>query len=107
MDKKVAYAGGRGIEFDTHTSVIAKPTYPHAMKKRDMYRPASDMVDSAMTKPSMTPHHQAAMWKKRSPVLSAQLMRKVNKVGITTANLHAMHSSNILRKPQSKEVCEE
>ena len=69
---KMAYAGGRGIEFDTHTSVKAKPAYPPAMKKSDIYRPASDVVDSEMINPSITPHDQAVRWKNRSPVLSAQ-----------------------------------
>jgi hypothetical protein len=35
------------------------------------YRPAISIVERPMMKPSMTPHHHPAMWKKRSPVLSA------------------------------------
>ena len=56
-----------------------------------MYRPASDMVDSAMMKPIMTPHHQAAIWKNRSPVLSAKLMSGVMKAYIIT-NKPACHA---------------
>lgn len=86
------YAGGRGMAFDTQTNVMAKPlwnrrnffnefiyqpcgisalpTKPLAMKNRDTYRPAVDMVERAMMNPRIAPHHQPTMWKNLSPVLS-------------------------------------
>ena len=86
-DVTETYAGGRGTEFATHTAVIAKPcttqlfackvdgtrhlpTYPQAIRKSETYLAAIDIVDKDITKPRMTPHHQTARWKNRSPVLS-------------------------------------
>jgi len=65
------FAGGRGMAFETQANVKANPQYPVVMRNKEKYRPPVAMVQSEMMYPTMTTHHQLAIWKNRSPVLSA------------------------------------
>jgi hypothetical protein len=76
----MTYAGGLATVFDTHTSVIANPAYPLAIKNILTYLPAVFIVPRAMMNPKMTAHHQPEMWKKRSPVRSACQALKVQRM---------------------------
>jgi hypothetical protein len=54
------------------------PQFPEAIKNNETYRPATDIVDNAMMKPTITPHHQLAIWKNRSPVRSEDRIIEVS-----------------------------
>jgi hypothetical protein len=91
------YAGGRGIEFEAQTSVMAHPlnqtneyhkhrientsflpTSPIAMRNREKYRALTDMVQRLMMNPTIIAAIHIEMWKKRSPALSIRRSSKFN-----------------------------
>lgn len=107
------FAGGRGMALETQVNVKANPVlfffksgkhhssfrkdhipqYPVVMRNKEKYRPPVAMVESEIMYPRMTTHHQLAIWKNRSPVLSIESFISSNDYRITRNHnyLHAKH----------------
>jgi len=106
------FAGGRGMALETQVSVKANPfyikksgqyhspfhkdhipQYPVVMRNKEKYRPPVAMVESETMYPMMTTHHQLAIWKNRSPVLSIESFISSNDCRIARNHnyLHARH----------------